>query len=70
MVKRMEHNERAAVYARVSTEEQRERQTIENQFDFARRLLQSGIEIVKFYADQGVSGTVPLQERAEGARLS
>lgn len=61
---------RAAVYARVSTDEQQRAETIENQLDFARRYAQlHGIEVVDWYRDEGVSGTLPLEERPEGRRL-
>lgn len=53
-----------AVYCRVSTEEQRERQSIATQHEFALRycdLHKFGIHQV--YADDGVSGTVPLELR-------
>lgn len=61
---------RGVLYARVSSEEQRERQTIETQIDeavswFARE----GIALVGVYRDEGVSGTIPLEERPDGKRL-
>lgn len=61
---------KAAIYMRVSTEEQRERQTIETQRVFAERYCeQAGVIVAGVYADDGVSGTLPLEERPEGARL-
>lgn len=61
---------RAAVYIRVSTEEQRERQTIVTQREFAERYCkQNEISIVNIYADDGVTGTIPLDQRPEGKRL-
>lgn len=60
-----------AFYARVSTEEQAERGNIENQVDFARKyfeLYDPGAEI-DYYLDDGVSGTIPMKDRPEGARL-
>ncbi|MBC7336349.1 MAG: recombinase family protein, partial [Clostridia bacterium] len=61
---------KAAVYARVSSEEQQKAETIENQLDFARRYAElHGIEVVEWYKDDGVSGTLPLEERPEGRRL-
>lgn len=60
-----------AFYARVSTEEQAERGSIENQVGFARKyfeLYHPGAE-VHYYLDDGVSGTIPLKDRPEGARL-
>ena len=59
-----------ALYLRVSSEEQRERETIEIQVEFLNeycRLYE--LEVVDTYADDGVSGTIPLHERPEGKRL-
>jgi site-specific DNA recombinase len=62
--------ERVAFYLRVSSEEQRERQTIQTQreflFDYARVM---ELEVVGTYPDNGVLGTIPLDERSEGRRL-
>jgi len=59
-----------AIYLRVSTDEQRERQTIATQRDFAERFCElNGVPVYAYYADDGISGTVPLEERPEGARL-
>ena len=61
---------RTAVYVRVSTEEQVEKGSIATQRDFAQHYCErEKIEIAGFYADDGVSGTVPLEQRPEGARL-
>ena len=65
-----ESGPRVAVYARVSSEEQTERQTIQNQIEFAKGHAQlAPAQIVDFYLDDGVSGTIPLNERPEGRRL-
>ncbi len=62
--------EKVAVYCRVSTDEQRERQTIENQVELATLHCQSkGLPIFDVYRDDGVTGTVPLVDRPEGKRL-
>jgi site-specific DNA recombinase len=59
-----------AVYLRVSTEEQRERQSIETQRDFAARYCPlHSLAVSDTYADDGVSGTIPLDQRLEGSRL-
>src|SRR5215212_194402 len=59
-----------AVYLRVSTEEQRERQSIETQRDFASRYCGfHQLNIHEIYSDDGVSGTVPLELRPAGIRL-
>ena len=61
---------KAAVYLRVSTEEQRERQSIATQRDFAERYCGlHEIPLAGFYADDGVTGIIPLHERPEGVRL-
>lgn len=58
------------VYVRVSTEEQRERQSIATQRDFAGRYCDlHQLPVHALYADDGVSGTVPLDRRPEGAKL-
>lgn len=60
----------AAVYCRVSSEVQAERQTIESQVDFAEKYCSlNGIEIAKIYRDDGITGTLPLQDRPAGAEL-
>jgi site-specific DNA recombinase len=59
-----------AVYLRVSTEEQRERQSIATQRDFAVRYCDlHQLPIYAVYADDGISGTVPVDRRPEGSRL-
>lgn len=65
---------RAAIYCRVSSEEQAEKGTIEGQVQYAQKYLElhgpeAGITEYEFYLDEGVSGVVPLQERPAGARL-
>ena len=53
-----------------SSEEQRERETIEIQREFLQEYCRLyALEVVQIYADDGVSGTVPLHERPEGRRL-
>jgi site-specific DNA recombinase len=65
-----EASERVALYMRVSSEEQRDRETIEIQREFLEQYCRLyRLEIAKLYADDGVSGTVPLYERPEGRRL-
>jgi site-specific DNA recombinase len=62
---------RVATYERVSSEDQRERETIRTQTDeIARHLAgQPGVELVSRYVDDGVSGTIPLADRPDGRRL-
>jgi site-specific DNA recombinase len=61
---------RAALYARVSTEEQSRRESIETQIHFAQQQRErEGIRLVQVYKDEGVSGTVPFESRPGGKRL-
>jgi site-specific DNA recombinase len=61
---------RAVLYARVSTELQKEAGSIESQVSFAREHCRlQKIEILNVYRDEGVSGSVRVNERPEGARL-
>ena len=61
---------RAAIYARVSTDDQRDRQTIDSQIHALRQTVPHwGMEIVGEYLDDGVSGTLALDKRPEGLRL-
>ena len=59
----------AALYCRVSTDSQRERQTIETQkrilADYAQH---QGWEVLDWYIDDGVTGT-SIEERPEFTRL-
>lgn len=58
------------MYCRVSSEIQKERASIETQRQFATQYCcAQGIEVVDVFADDGVSGTIPLSERPEGARM-
>src|SRR5262245_57572845 len=61
---------RVAVYCRVSTDDQANRDTIEAQRDFLREYakLYSNI-IYNEYLDEGISGTIPLAQRPGGAAL-
>src|ERR1039458_9069261 len=59
-----------AIYARVSTEEQRERQSIETQYDFGQRFCQlHTLPVFRVYSDDGISGTIPLDRRPEGSQI-
>jgi site-specific DNA recombinase len=60
----------AVLYARVSSEEQREKNTIATQVHAARQLCQrEGLTLGEIYRDEGVSGTVPFDQRPAGKRL-
>jgi site-specific DNA recombinase len=61
---------KVAIYARVSTEDQRDRQTIQNQLEFAAKFCElHKHEIIGIYADEAISGAVPTERRPEGARM-
>lgn len=66
-----ESTRRVATYERVSSEDQRERQTIRTQTEVLARELERNpeVELVRRYADDGVSGTIPMIERPDGRRL-
>jgi hypothetical protein len=56
-----------AIYARVSTEDQAERETIQSQLGFLGEFVNlHGPPVAGEYVDDGISGTVPLAERPEG----
>jgi site-specific DNA recombinase len=59
-----------AIYVRVSTEEQRERQSIQTQIEFGERYCNlHSLVVYRLFADDGVSGTVPLDLRPEGSQI-
>jgi site-specific DNA recombinase len=59
-----------AIYLRVSSEEQAEKETILNQRDAIEPwLTERGFAAFDWYCDDGVSGDVPFHVRPEGARL-
>src|SRR6478735_3392398 len=61
---------RVALYARVSTEDQAERQTVQAQLDLLRKLAEvHEWTVAGEYIDDGISGTIPLAERPDGRRL-
>ncbi len=61
---------KSAIYMRVSSDEQRERGTIENQRAYAQKWVDlHDVSVWAYYADDGVSGTIPLSARPEGTRL-
>jgi len=63
-------SERVALYMRTSSDEQREAGTIQTQDEVLRvHAERMGFEVVEPYADDGVSGVIPLHERRAGARL-
>src|SRR5882724_11624464 len=57
-------------YYRVSTDEQRERQSIKTQREFGERYCAlHELPVFRAYSDEGVSGTVPLERRPEGSQI-
>ncbi|MTI82094.1 MAG: recombinase family protein [Firmicutes bacterium] len=61
---------KVAIYCRVSTEDQAESKTIQNQVEFAKKYCDlHQLTIYKFYLDDGLSGTIPLEERPAGGQL-
>jgi site-specific DNA recombinase len=63
---------RVALYARVSSDEQRENQSIRTQIDILDRWVEQNserVEVAGWFKDDGVSGTVALEKRPEGSRL-
>jgi site-specific DNA recombinase len=59
-----------AIYCRVSTEEQRERQSIETQYELGQSFCKmQNLPVYRVYGDNGVSGTIPLDRRPEGSQI-
>ena len=60
----------AVLYARVSTDDQSERGTIEGQIEFGQKYAElHQLNLIKIYKDDGISGTYELQERNGGKEL-
>lgn len=60
----------AAQYGRVSTDDQEKRGTIETQLEFGAKYCDlHQIKLNEVYKDDGITGTIPLQDRPEGQRL-
>lgn len=63
-------NTKIAIYCRVSSDEQAERGTIDNQVTFGQHYADlHRLDVYDIYKDDGVTGTIPLQDRPEGHRL-
>jgi site-specific DNA recombinase len=62
---------RVATYERVSSEDQRERETIKTQSEALAQWLSSDptLQLVARFIDDGISGTIPMGERPQGRRL-
>src|SRR5215212_8749148 len=62
--------ERIGLYMRVSSEEQKEKESIATQEGFLEEYCKLyGLEIAAVYKDEAISGTVPTRQRPEGVRL-
>lgn len=60
----------AYIYCRVSSEDQAERETIKNQEEFAIKYCDlHKIQIASWYMDDGISGTIPFDQRPGGKQL-
>lgn len=61
---------RIGIYVRVSTEVQEERGSIEAQVEFGTKYCDlHGLPIAAWYKDDGVTGTLPLEDRPGGSQL-
>src|SRR5262245_9642061 len=61
---------RVALYARVSSEGQADRGTIEGQADFLHRYAElHSLDVAGEYFDEAITGPTPLRERPAGRRL-
>jgi site-specific DNA recombinase len=59
-----------AIYLRVSTDEQRERQSIETQREELERFCRlQDLRVAETYADDGTTGTIPVASRPAGSRM-
>src|SRR5947209_6660999 len=60
---------RVGFYARVSSDEQRERSTIDAQVEYAERTAARDDWTLTIFRDDGVSGVLPLTRRPGGAQM-
>ena len=59
-----------ALYARVSTDEQKDNKTIENQKIELKRYAEfNNLKVYEGYYDNGVSGVLSLDERPQGSKM-
>lgn len=63
--------QKIAVYCRVSSDDQKERETIENQIEILNTYIEMKEDIEKFkeYLDDGISGTISFENRPAGKKL-
>lgn len=70
MFNTFKNNEVVAVYCRVSSDEQTEKGTIENQRKYAEKYVDLNmLNVYDYYMDDGITGTIALQKRPEGKKL-
>ena len=62
---------RIATYERVSSDDQKLRETIKNQTEQIARTIECtpDVQLIRRYADDGVSGTIPMAKRPAGRQL-
>jgi len=62
---------KVALYGRVSSDEQKEKQTIENQTEILESYIdfREDLTVYDTYLDDGITGTIPLYERPYGSAL-
>lgn len=62
---------RIALYCRVSSDDQKERETIDNQVEILNTFVEmkENLKVFKEYLDDGISGTIPFEERPQGRQL-
>ena len=67
----MDQTRLVATYERVSSEDQRERETIKTQTEMIDRYLglHPNLQVYRRYLDDGISGTIPMGERPSGRLL-
>ncbi len=59
-----------AVYCRVSSDDQRNRETIRTQIDVIEHYVaERDLAVYRWYKDDGISGTIPMAQRHEGKQL-
>ena len=60
-----------AIYMRVSSDDQRNRETIKTQQDVTERYVavHDELTIYRWYRDDGISGTIPMSQRPDGELL-
>lgn len=62
---------KVALYCRVSSDDQKERDTIENQIEILHTYIdmKENLSVYGEFLDNGISGTIPFEQRPEGEKL-